>query len=129
MAGMIVLDASVLAAHFDNEDAHHSKAEEILLELVSDDLGASPISIAELLVGPARAGKLQTARDALHDLEIQEIPLHDGSAERLAQLRASTGLKLPDCCVLLAAEAAHADGIRTFDARLAKHARHLGGSS
>jgi predicted nucleic acid-binding protein len=43
----------------------------------------------------------------------------------LAALRAGTGLKLPDCCVLQAAEQAHA-GIATFDDRLAAAARELG---
>jgi predicted nucleic acid-binding protein len=37
---------------------------------------------------------------------------------RLALLRAETGLKLPDCCVLLAAEQSGA-AVATFDDRLA----------
>jgi predicted nucleic acid-binding protein len=43
----------------------------------------------------------------------------------LAGLGAATGLKLPDCCVLLAAE--QVDGaVATFDDRLAAVARERG---
>jgi predicted nucleic acid-binding protein len=34
-------------------------------------------------------------------------------------MRAQTGLKLPDCCVLLAAEDEEAQGVASFDDRLA----------
>ena len=44
-----------------------------------------------------------------------------GTAVRLAQLRATTGLKIPDCCVALAAEDAAAPVAR-FDDRLAQAA-------
>jgi predicted nucleic acid-binding protein len=44
---------------------------------------------------------------------------------RLAGLRASTGLKLPDCCALLVAEAQGA-ALATFDDRLARVARSRG---
>ncbi len=41
-------------------------------------------------------------------LEIQELPFPADAAVRLAQLRATTDLKMPDCCVLLVAEDAGA---------------------
>lgn len=43
--------------------------------------------------------------------------LNDDAPTRLALLRAGTGLKLPDCCVLLAAEQTRGT-IATFDGRL-----------
>ncbi|WP_367186735.1 PIN domain-containing protein [Sporichthya sp.] len=43
------------------------------------------------------------------------------TAVRLAQLRAETGLRMPDCCVLLSAEATGAT-VATFDDRLAASA-------
>jgi len=43
----------------------------------------------------------------------------------LAVLRADTNLKLPDCCVLLAAEQTHG-AVATFDDRLATAARERG---
>lgn len=44
---MIVLDASVLIAHFDSTDAHHDRAGELLLLAADQDqtLGASPITL------------------------------------------------------------------------------------
>jgi predicted nucleic acid-binding protein len=44
---------------------------------------------------------------------------------RLAMLRAGTGLKMPDCCVLLAAEQAHGS-LATLDDRLATAATERG---
>lgn len=44
---------------------------------------------------------------------------------RLARLRATTGLKLPDCCALDAA-LGHGASLATFDEALAAAARRLG---
>jgi hypothetical protein len=90
------------------------------------ELAASLITLAEVLVGPTRADKLDAARAALVELGVSEVPLPAGAAEQLARLRAETGARLPDCCVLLAAEAVNADVVPTFDERLAKRARDLG---
>jgi predicted nucleic acid-binding protein len=122
---MIVLDASVLIAHLDPRDALHDVADERLLAAADQPFGASTITLAEVLVGPTSAGTLGRAGAALRALEIEELPLPANAAERLAALRADTGLKLPDCCVLLAAEAA--DGsVLTFDERLARAAADRG---
>ena len=123
---MIVLDASVLIAHLDERDAQHELAVERLLEAAEQRLAASPITIAEVLVGPARAGRLEAAQTALRDLGLHEVPLAADAAVRLAALRAETNLKLPDCCVLLAAQDAPAESILTFDERLGAEAVRLG---
>jgi predicted nucleic acid-binding protein len=120
---VIVLDASVLIGHLDRTDAHHDPAVGLLLATADDSLGASSITLAEILVGPARTGRLAAAQAAIGILGVTEIPLGPDAAGRLAALRAETGLKLPDCCVLLAAEDARATGIATFDERLAGCAR------
>jgi predicted DNA-binding protein (UPF0278 family) len=39
---------------------------------------------------------------------------------------AGTGLKMPDCCVLLAAQDATAEAVLTFDEALAREAERLG---
>lgn len=49
----------------------------------------------------------------------------EGAPARLAVLRAGTRLKLPDCCVLLAAEQSHG-AVATFDDRLANAAGDRG---
>ena len=124
---MIVLDASVLIAQLDQDDAHHAAARQRLRTVVEQRLGfgVSTITLAEVLVGPTSSGTLRSASAALRALEIEELPLPTDAAERLAALRADTGLKLPDCCVLLAAEAADG-GVLTFDERLARAAAERG---
>lgn len=116
---MIVVDASVLIAHLDARDTHHQKAEALLEAAAATPLGANTITIAEVLVGPARARRLEEASAALARLGLREIGLGEGAAPRLATMRAQTGLKLPDCCVLLAAEDEEAEGVASFDNRLA----------
>lgn len=125
MAGMIVLDASVLIAYLDGDDNHHVAAETLLAGAIDDDLGANPLTLAEVLVVPVRDGRLEATQAALRDLEVEELPFPPASAVRLAQLCASTGLKMPDCCVLLAAEHAGAS-VASFDERLAQTAEDRG---
>lgn len=114
---MIVLDASVLIALLDGEDAHHTRAETLLAQEIDDDFAASSLTLAEVLVMPTRAGRLDAAREALADLDVQELPLPVDAAVKLAQIRSSTSLKMPDCCVLLAAEEVQAR-VASFDIRL-----------
>ncbi|HVV50705.1 MAG TPA: PIN domain-containing protein [Polyangia bacterium] len=121
---MIVLDASVLIAHLDERDAHHAKASQLLVGTGSKPLGASSISLAETLVAPARAGRLADATQALERLGVEELPLGPGAPARLAQLRADTGRKLPDCCVLLAAQE-HDGAVASFDSALLDTAARL----
>lgn len=125
MAIVMVLDANVLIGHLDERDAHHDRATEILLDSADRHLGASSITLAEVLVGPARAGRLAAARAALRTLDIVEIPPAGDAAERLALLRVETGMRMPDCCVLLAAEDVRGT-VHTFDERLARQASLLG---
>ncbi|MBV8996641.1 MAG: type II toxin-antitoxin system VapC family toxin [Pseudonocardiales bacterium] len=124
---MIVLDACVLIAHLDATNCHHDRAGELLF-LAADQaqsLGASPITLAEVLVGPAKAGRMDQAAAALEQLGVCPVDLPRDAAMRLAGLRAATTLKLPDCCVLLAADQV-ADAVATFDDRLADAARSHG---
>jgi predicted nucleic acid-binding protein len=122
---LIVLDASVLIAQVNDIDAHHERATVLLLESLDEEFGASAFSLAEAFVGPIRTGRLDQARLALQRLNIESIALGGGEAEELALLRASTELKLPDCCVLLAAEKT-SSALATFDAKLASVARERG---
>jgi predicted nucleic acid-binding protein len=119
---VIVLDASVLIAHLDVSDAHHDRAFALLQGLADERFAASALTVAELLVGPARAGGSERAGAALRALGVETVPIGDAAPAALAGLRAATGLKLPDCCVLLAAEEV-GGGLATFDDRLAAAAR------
>lgn len=117
---MIVLDASVLIAHLSKFDAHHDRAYSLLIDVAGRDLVMSPITKAEVLVGPARVGRAAEAEDALDLLEVRTVGLPDDAPMRLALLRAETGLRLPDCCVLLACDQAGPTGeVATFDDALA----------
>jgi predicted nucleic acid-binding protein len=117
MAIVIVLDASVLIAYLDGNDEHHAEAERLLAQEVDEDFGANSLTLAEVLVAPARDDRLDRARTALRDLEVDELPFPVDAALKHAQLRVETGLKMPDRCVLLAAEPLHAR-VATFDNRL-----------
>jgi predicted nucleic acid-binding protein len=122
---VIVIDASVLIAHFDARDAQHKRAVHALNTAGGEVLGANVITIAEVLVGPARAGRLDDARVALRDLGVNDLDLPTDAATRLATLRARTNLRLPDCCVLLSAQREHAS-LLTFDERLGERAKRIG---
>jgi predicted nucleic acid-binding protein len=122
---VIVLDASVLIGHLDGNDPHHRSSRALLEGSGIAPLGASPISLAETLVAPARAGQLEVALDALKRLGVAELALGAGAPAELARLRADTGCKLPDCCVLLAAQC-HEGAVASFDADLVRAARAVG---
>lgn len=122
---MIVLDASVLIGHLDARDGHHEKATALLEASDGEPLGASTITLAETLVAPARAKRLEEAKAALQRLGVEKLGLGEDAPVRLAELRAETGRKLPDCCVLAAARQ-HDGSVASFDADLRKAARKLG---
>lgn len=121
MAGVIVLDASLVIAYLESTDGHHEAAEALLAREIDDDFGANPLTLAEVLVVAARDDRLDEVRLALRELEVEELPFPDETAVKLALLRSETGLKMPDCCVLLAAEHVGAR-LASFDAGLRKAA-------
>ncbi|WP_188112874.1 type II toxin-antitoxin system VapC family toxin [Mycobacterium simiae] len=123
---IVVLDASVLIAFFNGHDTHHPEANRLLAEAAGDDLVVSSLTLAELLVGPARGDEVDSTVEALARLEIDEERFPDDVAVQLARLRAETGLKTPHCCVLLAAQTAGAESVGTFDGRLAHEAKTKG---
>jgi predicted nucleic acid-binding protein len=121
---VIVLDASVLIAHLDERDVHHERASRLLAETGAEPLGAGTITLAETLVAPTRAGRLEDVVAALDRLGVAELPLGDQAPASLARLRAEVGCKLPDCCVLLAAQE-HGGTVATFDSALVDAANGL----
>ncbi|MDQ6522268.1 type II toxin-antitoxin system VapC family toxin [Nocardioides sp. LHD-245] len=125
MARLIALDANVLIAVTDERDSHHQAAKSLLAEHLDRELVIGSVNLAEVLVGPARVGRVEQTLMHLSRVGVTELPLPGGAAPRLAVLRASTGLKMPDCCVLLTAQHARA-AVATFDRRLRAAARSLG---
>src|SRR5664279_6104094 len=119
---MIALDASVLIAHLNPVDAHHEQATRILLAASHGSLLVHTMTMAEVLVGGVRVGRGPQMHADLLSAGIQ-IASHDKKEPlRLAELRAASGLKLPDCCVLDIAIRNHAS-LATFDDALAVAAR------
>lgn len=122
---MIVLDADVLVAHLDGTDPLHARARALLDAAADEALAASVLTLAEVLVGPARAQRLDVAAAALRQLDVTAVALDELAPGALAAVRAGTRLPLPQCCVLLAAEQRRAR-LATFDAALAGTARDRG---
>jgi predicted nucleic acid-binding protein len=115
---LIVLDASVVIAHLDPDDALHFAATSGLLEHAGDDLRLPASAYAESLVDPARRGRLDEARDALAALQLQIVPIDGPLAERAAGLRAhERALRLPDALVIACGQRLEADAILTADRR------------
>lgn len=122
---MIALDAGVLIALFDANDAHHAAAEEIFAANPSEPMTIGPINQAEVLVRAARENRDQQMLADLRALGITTTALPDDAATRLARLRANTRSRMPDCCVLLTAEQTSAR-VATFDEGLQESARSIG---
>jgi predicted nucleic acid-binding protein len=119
---VIVLDACVLIAHLDAHDAHHERASRLLAGTGDLPLVANTLTIAEVLVGPTRTGRGQQAHEALERLGVTALELPAGAAVELAELRAATGLKMPDCCVLWTAIHHQPSALATFDHQLSRAA-------
>lgn len=122
---MILLDAAFLIAYLEANDRHHTDAVEALLAHPEATLLISPINRAEVLVCPTRTGRIQAATRAFEALGLTDVPLSDDAPTRLAELHATTRLKMPDCCALLAAQQASAT-LATFDERLRRAAQEHG---
>lgn len=119
---MIVLDASVLIGYLDADDGHHERAVALLAGWVDEELAVSAITVAEIMVGPIRTRRGHLVQEVLTELGIRPLGLPADAGVDLAQLRVTTGLAMPDCCVLLTAVQASAS-VATFDRRLATAAR------
>jgi predicted nucleic acid-binding protein len=123
---VIVLDASVLIAAMHPTDVHGRAAARIIRSHAEPgDLVIHAVNLAEALVGAIRAGQEKQVRRAVHLLNLQ-ICAHDAEAPwRWAHLRATTELRMPDCCALDTALRERAP-LATFDERLATVARGSG---
>jgi predicted nucleic acid-binding protein len=121
---LIVLDASIIIAQTDRNDAHHAAVRAALRERRDDTLRVPASAYAEALVIPARAGALGAARAALQALGIVVTPIDESVAERSASLRAETpSLRFGDALVLGSGYELGADEILTADRRWARFER------
>lgn len=122
---MTVFDASVVIALLKGDDTHHARALHVMDTAARGPMWIHSLTLAEVLVGPVQKGRGADERRDLEALGILPSTRDDDEALRLAALRVQTRLKLPDCCVLDAAQSNGA-ALVTFDLRLAAAAKGLG---
>ena len=122
---MIVADANVVIAAADPGHVHHSEAQDIVRAYGRRSIVLHSLTLAEVLVGPARAGAQAEVRARLERAGFTSSLGGDPDPEALALVRATTSLKMPDACVLATAEQLGAS-IATFDRRVAREARARG---
>ena len=121
---MIVLDASVMIAILDREDAHFDAAKRLFDENAAERLAAHRLTFAEALVQAVRTGRGKAVAAGLAALGVELVDVLDDPLD-LAEVRVESNLKVPDSCVLLAAIRARAS-IATFDRGLAESAHRFG---
>lgn len=117
------MDASVLIALLSPTDAHAEVAVDMVL--AHEQVLAHRITLAETLVRPARRGQARAVMDLLRGLAVTCSAADDEESLVLADIRARTSLRMPDCCVLQAAHT-HDCPVATFDRTLASAALDLG---
>jgi predicted nucleic acid-binding protein len=120
--GLTVLDAGIIIAVLDGDDAHHGVAREALHGALERGhrLALPASAYAEVMVAPQRRGQESAATvDTFIDAVPTIIePATRDIARAAAALRARHGgaLRLPDALVLATAEILGADNVLTTDA-------------
>jgi predicted nucleic acid-binding protein len=120
----VFLDTSPLIYLLEGEPALRARVSGQLAAWVQSGvwLESSVLTLAELLVGPGKAGDVRLARRyraAVHELlGTPLLAVDEAVAVYGAELRAHLGLRLPDALQLSAAVLAGCDVFYTNDARL-----------
>ena len=125
--GMTVVDAGVVIAVLNTDDAHHVAARAALerARRRGDRLVLPASAYSEILVAPSRAGTAQIATvDAVVDglpMTIEPIDRRVGAAAASLRASAGRGLRLPDALVLATAEVLDAERVLTTDRAIYRH--------
>lgn len=120
---LVILDASVVIAFLDPDDALHQPAVEALTEHQHEELLIPTSVYAEILVAPNRRGAEAVAEVEafLSDLSIRLEALTPAIARVAAKLRSEfRRLRLPDALVLATAVELGAEVVLTGDESWAK---------
>ena len=115
---LAVLDASVVIAFLDPDDALHEAAVAALTEHQHDQLVIPASVYAEILVGPYRKGVEEVAEVEafLADFAVRIEAITPAIARAAARLRSdSRSLRRPDALVLATADEVAADTVLTGD--------------
>ena len=115
---LVVLDASVVIAFLDSNDAHHAAAVATVAAARDDEIVLPASAYAEVLVGPYRRGSsaVRQVEEFVADLGMRIEPLTREIASRAAHMRAkAASVRLPDALVLATGDALRAGRILTAD--------------
>ena len=125
MAQLVVLDASALIALASDIDPNHSWALGMFRDTAGFGIQMTALTQAEVLVHPARAGKLEKFLKLIGALGLEITPIEESDSSQIAKIRAATSLKMPDAVVL--SQAIKVSGsIATTDQKLARVAKEKG---
>jgi predicted nucleic acid-binding protein len=125
LAELVVLDASALIALASDTDPNHSWALAMFRDTAAFGLQMTALTQAEVLVHPARAGKLEKFLKLIGALGLEITPIEESDSRQIAKIRAETSLKMPDAVVL--SQATKVSGsVATTDKQLAKVAKDNG---
>lgn len=122
---MIILDANVLIAFLDESDSHHRDSKNLIEANFLEGFGVSAVTLAEVLVYPAKAGKEDRALSSIRRLGVKTIGVESEDGMSIAQLRANHAIRMPDALVLHCALST-GSRVATFDRGL-KTAAHDAG--
>jgi predicted nucleic acid-binding protein len=125
LAQLVVLDASALIALASDTDPNHNWALEMFRDTAAFGLQMTALTQAEVLVHPARAGKLEKFLKLIGALGLEITSIEEFDSRQIAKIRAETSLKMPDAVVLSQAIKV-AGSIATADKQLAKVAKDNG---
>jgi PIN domain nuclease of toxin-antitoxin system len=115
---LVVLDASVIIAFLDSNDAHHGAAVAAVAAARDDDIVLPASAYAEVLVGPYGRGSsaVRKVEEFITDLGMRIEPLTREMASRAARLRAKgPRIGLPDALVLATGDVLGAGRVLTAD--------------
>ena len=122
---MIILDATFLIAFLDEHDPHHRDSKDLIEANFVEGFAVSSVTLAEVLVHPAKAGKEDRALSSIRRLGVKTIGVEPDGGMSIAHLRANHAIRMPDALVLHCALST-GSRIATFDRGL-KTAAHEAG--
>jgi predicted nucleic acid-binding protein len=106
----------LVIALLDSADKLHGASIRAFEQVAGDELVMPASALAEVLVIPARAGKLREARAKIQLLALQVAPVDESIAVEAARLRGlRPNLRLPDALVIAAGEVLRVDSVLTAD--------------
>jgi predicted nucleic acid-binding protein len=113
---LIILDASIVIALLDPKDTLHAAALGASIAQAGEDLRVPASALAEILVVPARAGRMEEVREKIQLLDLGVIPIGEDIAVEAARLRGRhRSLRLPDALIIASGDLLDADSILTGD--------------